>query len=201
MRRIKPAFKLVVLLINLVFCFAFSHSAQAAETIKGRIKIIDNTYLLVTKNQIAYTLDFTNQVSEQQIRRLNNGDFASVTANFSSLAASLIYVTSVDYVGLESLLGIWRSDTEEMCYEFATFTRLYAFAPNKEGDCIRSADPIKSGKYNYFINPDVGAWNMLISNSNSEFFGELSIIDEDHIEIELFDNQTDATLGTMVLRR
>lgn len=200
MRRIKPAFKLVVLLINLVFCFAFSNSAQAAETIKGRIKKIDNTYLLVTKTQIAYTLDFTNEVSEQQIRRLNNGDFASVTANFSTIAPSLIYVTSVDYVGLASLLGVWRSETE-MCYEFTSFTRLYVFAPDQYGQCVRDVNPNKFGKYNYFINPDVGAWNMLISNSNSEFFGELSIIEDNHLEIELFDNQTDATLGTIVLRR
>lgn len=200
MRRIKPAFKLVVLLTNLVFCFAFSSTAHADETIKGRIKKIDNTYLLVTKNQIAYTLDFTNEVSEQQIKRLNNGDFASVTANFSSIASSLIYVTSVDYIGLESLIGIWRSETD-MCYEFTSFTRLYVFAPNKEGQCERDVNPDKYGKYNYFINPDVGAWTMLISNSNSEFFGELSIINDSHLEIELFDNQTDATLGTIVLRR
>lgn len=200
MRRIKPASKLVVLLINLVFCFAFSNSAHAAETIKGRIKIIDSTYLLVTKNQIAYTLDFTNSVSEQQIRRLTNGDFASVTANFSSLSASLVYVTSVDYVGLEEILGVWRSDSD-MCYEFSTFTRLYVFAPDRNGECVRSLDPAKAGKYNYFINPDVDAWNMLISNSNSEFVGKLSIISDAEIEIELFDARTDATLGTMVLRR
>lgn len=200
MRRIKPAFKLVVLLINLVFCFAFSSTAHADETIKGRIKKIDNTYLLVTKTQVAYTLDFTSAVSEQQIKRLNNGDFASVTANFSSISPSLIYVTSVDYIGLESILGTWRSESD-MCYEFTSFTRLYVFGPNKDGQCERDVNPDKYGKYNYFINPDVGAWTMLISNSNSEFFGELSIIEENHLEIELFDNQTDATLGTIVLRR
>lgn len=200
MRRIKPAFKLVVLLINLVFCFAFSISAHASETIKGRIKIIDSTYLLVTKNQIAYTLDFTSSVSEQQIKRLKNGDFASVSANFSSIAPSLIYVTSVDYVGLDILLGMWRSDSN-MCYEFTTFTRLYVFAPTESGLCVRGTNPDTFGKYNYFINPDVGAWNLLISNSNSEFVGELNIITDGHVEILLFDARTDATLGTIVLRR
>lgn len=200
MRRINPAFKLVVLLINLVFCFAFSISAQASETIKGRIKVIDNTYLLVTKSQIAYTLDFTSSVSEQQIKRLKNGDFASVSASISTISPSLIYVTSVDYVGLDILIGTWRSDSN-MCYEFTTFTRLYVYAPDELGLCLRGTNPDTFGKYNYFINPDVGAWNMLISSSNSEFVGELNIVDEDHLEIELFDARTDATLGTIVLRR
>lgn len=200
MRRIKPALKLVVLLINLVFCFAFTSAAQASESIKGRIKKIDNTYLIVTKNQIAYTLDFSNTVSEQQIKRLNNGDFASVTANFSGISPSLIYVTSVDYVGLNMLTGIWMSDAG-LCYEFATFTRLYVYGPDDVGDCIRSLDPEEYSKYTYFINPDVDAWNMLISSNNSEFVGNLDIISDDEITIELFDARTDATLGTMVLRR
>lgn len=200
MRRIEPTFKLVVILINLMFYFAFSNAAEASQTIKGRIKKIDNAYLLVTKNQIAYTLDFMNEVSEQQIKRLNNGDFASVTANVSSIAASLVYVTSVDYIGLASIIGVWRSQTD-MCYEFASFTRLYTFAVNKDGKCVRTIDADQFNKYNYFINPDVDAWNMLISNPTKEFFGELNIISDDHIELELFDNQTDATLGTMILRR
>ncbi|MES2801272.1 MAG: hypothetical protein V4654_02170 [Bdellovibrionota bacterium] len=200
MRRIKPALKLVVLLINLVFCFAFASGAQAAETIKGRIKKIDNTYLIVTKNQIAYTLDFTNTVSEQQIKRLNNGDFASVTASFSSISPSLIYVSSVDYIGLNILTGVWISDVG-MCYEFATFTRLYVYATNNDGECVRSLDPEMYSKYTYFINPDVDAWNMLISSNNSEFVGSLNIISNEEITIELFDSRTDVTLGTVFLRR
>ena len=200
MRRIKPALKLVVLLINLVFCFAFTSTAQAAESIKGRIKKIDDTYLIVTNKHIAYTLDFTNSVSEQQIRRLNNGDFASVSANFSSISPSLIYVTSVDYVGLNTLTGIWLSEAG-LCYEFATFTRLYVYGPDNDGECVRSIDPEEYSKYTYFINPDVDAWNMLISSNNSEFVGNLDIISDDEITIELFDARTDVTLGTMVLRR
>jgi len=199
MRRTKPALKIVVTLISMIFCFAYATTA-AAESIKGRIKKIDNTYLLVTKNQIAYTLDFSNEVSEQQIKRLNSGDFASVTADFSSITPSLVYVTSVDYVGLNLLTGTWLSDSG-LCYEFATFTRMYVYSPDDYGHCIRTSDPEDYGKYTYFINPDVDAWNMLISSNNSEYVGNLQIITNDDIEIELFDARTDATLGTIVLRR
>lgn len=199
MRRTKSAFTFVVLMMNLIFCFAFSSTALA-ETIKGRIKKIDNTFLIVTKNQIAYTLEFSNEVSEQQIKRLNSGDFASVTANFSGISPSLIYVTSVDYVGLNMLTGTWLSDSG-LCYEFTTFTRMYVYGPDLFGGCVRSIDPEEFGKYTYFINPDVDAWNMLISSNNSEYVGTLNIITDDDIEIELFDARTDATLGTIVLRR
>lgn len=201
MRTKIPALKLLVVLINLVFCFAFSNEAQAAETIKGRIKVINGTYLLVTKNQIAYTLEFTNSVSEQQIKRLHDGDFASVSANTSFVSTSLIYVISVDYVGLKAILGTWRSDTG-MCYDFSTFTRLYVFAPNDDDLCIRTTtNPEQFGKYNYFINPDVDAWNMLLSSPNNEFFGELKLTSDTEIDLELFDARTDANLGTIVLRR
>lgn len=200
MRRLTPTLKFVALLINLVFCLAFSQIANAAETIKGRIKVIDGTYLIVTKNQVAYTMEFTSSVSEQQIKRLGNGDFASVSVNSSPLAAGLVYVLSVDYVGLKSLLGTWRSEND-MCYEFSTFTRLYVYTPNFDDECVRSEEPEQFNKYSYFINPDVDAWNMLLSNKNNEFFGELTLTNDLETELELFDAQTDANLGTIVLRR
>ena len=195
----KSAFKFVVILITVIFCLAFATPASA-ETIKGRIKKIDNTLLLVTKNQVAYTLEFTNDVSELQIKRLNSGDFASVTATFNSITPSLIYVTSVDYVGLNVLRGTWFSDSG-LCYEFTTFTRLYVYSPDDFNRCIRGAEPTDFDKYTYFINPDVNAWNMLISSKNSEYVGKLTIVTDDNIEIELFDARTDATLRTIVLRR
>lgn len=200
MRMTTPTLKLVVLLINLLFCFAFSNTANAAETVKGRIKIINGTYLLVTKNQIAYTMEFTSAVSEQQIKRLGNGDFASVTINPSPIAASLIYVVSVDYVGLKDLLGTWRSDNG-MCYEFSTFTRLYVYAPNLDDECVRNDSPDQFSKYSYFINPDVDAWNMLLSSASNEFFGDLKFTSDTETELQLFDSQTAANLGTIILRR
>lgn len=199
MRRIQSALKIVVLVITLILSFAFSSEATA-ETVKGRIKKVDNTYLLVTKNQIAYTLEFTNIVSEQQIKRLESGDFASVTASFSNVAPSLIYVNSVDYVGLDMLIGVWMSDAG-LCYEFSTFTRLFVYSPNALGECLRSKDSNEYGKYTYFINPDVDAWNMLISSNASEFVGNLDIFSDTQVIIELFDTRTDVTLGTIVLRR
>lgn len=199
MRRVKSTSKLVVLMTTMLFLLVFSMTAQA-DTVKGRIKIIDGTYLIVTKNQIAYTLAFTSSVSEQQVKRLGNGDFVSVTADFSSTSRSLINVSSVDYVGLKIILGTWRSEAN-LCYEFATFTRLYVFSPDTNDKCLRGNDPDEFDKYNYFINPDTGAWNMLLSNSDSEFFAELKLTSDTKIEIELFDAQSDANLGTLVLRR
>jgi hypothetical protein len=98
------------------------------------------------------------------------------------------------------LVGMWRSDVN-LCYEFAGFTKLYVFAPNQANECLRSTDADLSTKYTYFINPDAYAWNMLISSSDSEFVGELKIVTTNRLEIMLFDSQTDAILGTIVLRR
>lgn len=187
-------------LFFLAFLLLASVSAQSAELFKGHIKKLNDVVILVSQSQIEYTLSFNNDVSNQQIQRLNNGDFASVTADVDPTNSNLIHVSSVDYIGLEMLMGVWRSDVN-MCYEFTSFTRLYAYTPDKYNECVRKNDSDAEAKYTYFINPDIDVWNMLISSNTSEFVGKLNILNLSNVEITLFDSRTDAILGTIVLRR
>lgn len=184
----------------LICSIVFGSQATLAESFKGRLRKIDGVKLLVSKNQIAYELNFMSPVSRQQISRLSDGDFISVSGTKDPEKPNLINVITVDYVGLALLMGVWRSDND-LCYEFAGFNKLYVYLPYRAKDCKAAAESIGPSKYTYFINPDVGTWNLLISSSDSNFFGELEILNSNHIEIMLFDSETDANLGKVILRR
>lgn len=184
----------------LVCAVILSAQTTFADNFKGRLRKIDGVKLLVSKNQIAYELNFMSPVSRQQISRLSDGDFISVSGSKDPEKPYLINVVTVDYVGLAFLMGVWRSDND-LCYEFAGFNKLYVYLPYRANNCEGAAESIGPSKYTYFINPDVGTWNLLISSSDSNFFGELEIMNSNHIEIMLFDSVTDANLGNVILRR
>ncbi len=201
-----------VLIFSLVLAFLTSQIAQAAGksstepfTFRGKIERINNeSHISESRSKLSLKLDYTNDISKQQIERLGPGDYVSVTATVDEINPNHIYVISVDYIGLQTLLGTWKSAIN-LCYEFTGFTTFYVYTPNSKGFCIRqnnknSTKP-QMNKYNFFINPDIDAWNLLISSTDNNFVGELMILDADNIEIQLFDNQTDAVLDSIVLRR
>ena len=196
------------LLLSFVLVFLTSQTAQAMtgpSTFRGKIVRINNeSFISESSSKLSLKMEFSNDISKQQIERLVAGDYVSVTASVDDLNPNLIYVTSVDYIGLQALLGTWIS-TSNLCYEFKGFTTFYVFSPNNKGLCIRqnnknSTKP-QPNKYNFFINPDIDTWNLLISSPDNNFVGELMINDANNIEIQLFDNQTDAVLDSIVLRR
>lgn len=201
-------------LMMFVFFFVFSLIALASQnvlaandvfTFRGKIeRINEEIYLSESRSKLSLKMDYSNDISKQQLERLKPGDYASVTATVDELNPNHIYVTSVDYVGLQTLLGTWKSEIN-LCYEFTGFTTFYVYTPNNKGLCVRqnnknSFKP-QVNKYNFFINPDIDAWNLLISSTDNNFVGELMIHDANNIEIQLFDNQTDAVLDSIVLRR
>ncbi len=174
-------------------------------TFRGKIERINNeSYLSESRSKLSLKMDYFNDISKQQIDRLGAGDYVSVTATVDEHNPNYIHVNSVDYVGLKTLLGTWKSEIN-LCYEFTGFTTFYVYTPNSKGLCIRQTakTPAKpqTNKYNFFINPDIDTWNLLISSQDNNFVGELMIHDDNNIEIQLFDNQTDAVLDAIVLRR
>ncbi len=190
---------------NISFGKSFTESFTESFTFRGKIERINNeNHISESRTKLSLKMDYTNDISKQQIDRLGPGDYVSVTATVDEINPNLIYVSSVDYVGLQTLLGTWKSAIN-LCYEFTGFTTFYVYTPNSKGLCLRqnnknSTKP-QPNKYNFFINPDIDAWNLLISSPDNNFVGELMIHDADNIEIQLFDNQTDAVLDSIVLRR
>ncbi len=193
-----------------IFALAFLASPTlfaAVEVLsyRGKIERINNeSYLSESRSKLSLKMDYFNDISKQQIDRLGAGDYVSVTATVDEHNSNHIHVNSVNYVGLKTLLGTWKSEIN-LCYEFTGFTTFYVYTPNNKGLCIRQSikTPAKpqTNKYNFFINPDIDTWNLLISSPDNNFVGELMIHDENNIEIQLFDNQTDAVLDAIVLRR
>ncbi len=200
----KPSFGLFLIAFTLLSSQPVFATGEVL-TFRGKIERINNeSYLSESRSKLSLKIDYFNDISKQQIDRLGAGDYVSVTATVNEHNPNHIYVNSVDYVGLKTLLGTWKSETN-LCYEFTGFTTFYVYTPNSKGQCVRqnTKTPAKpqANKYNFFINPDIDTWNLLISSRDNSFVGELMIHDEDNIEIQLFDNQTDAVLDSIVLRR
>lgn len=198
-------FVFIITLTLILFTAQSTFATGEVLTFRGKIERINNeSFLSESRSKLSLKMDYVNDISKQQIDRLNAGDYISVTATVDENNSSHIYVNSVDYVGLKTLLGTWKSEIN-LCYEFTGFTTFYVYTPNSKGLCIRqnTKAPAKpqTNKYNFFINPDIDTWNLLISSQDNNFVGELMIHDENNIEIQLFDNQTDAVLDSIVLRR
>lgn len=179
-------------------------STSFAENFKGRLELKESgTYTLTeASSRRAYTLNFLNPITQQQIERLKTGDFASVTASVDPTMPSLIHVESVNYVGLGLLKGTWKSQ-DRLCYEFVGYNSFYVYEL-KGNHCVKSkVFTNKNGvtRYTYFINPDVETWSLLISNKNSDYLGELMVTNPQQIQIQLFDSESDVIIGTINLRR
>lgn len=177
----------------------------ASDRINGYIIQDGSNYAIKDNNyNIVFHLSFTQEIAQKQIERLKTGDFASVTAKLD-LNTATASVDSVDYVGLSTLLGTWKGN-DNLCYDFSGFTSLYTYRPNNSGRCYKqylyiSKKPSRLRKYTYFINPDIAVWNLLFSSVADKYFGELEILDGNAVRIQLFNDQTNATLRTIVLRR
>jgi hypothetical protein len=111
-------------------------------------------------------------------------------------------VTSINYIGLISLLGTWLGD-DNVCYYFRSFTSFLIFNPDTNGACTLSPgiDGKKGRRMSYFITPDDVDWFLLISDKSTQYAAELIIKNSKTIQLNLFDEQTGDILSKVILRR
>ena len=196
----RKVFKIVSLTI-LILTTCLTSAIASAATFKGKINRENNLIQFedsTLKNK--YTLIFQNEIPKQQLSRLSDGDFVALSGTLKTEQQNEIIVSSVDYVGLTSLIGNWKSD-DGLCYEFTGYNNFNVYAPQRNSNCCPMSLNVPKTKYTYFINPDVSVWTMVISSKEHELYGQLKIITNNHVEIQLFDSITEDILGTIVLRR
>jgi len=163
------------------------------------LQVTDNNQTLTT----SYILNLKDSSSKKIIDRLSTGDFISVQAQNTKDSSQSLTVLSINYVGLNILLGLWLGN-DNLCYHFQNFTNLMTYPKNLGESCSKSAmnpNLSKLKKMNYFVNPDDQAWLLLISDKSSQYAAELFIKNEKTIQLNLFDEQTGAILSHSILRR
>lgn len=206
-----------------VFASVFSSTSVSETQLYGGILRQKNqTYYLqvsdsLSKTTIEYSLAFNDPISEKITTRLTTGDFVSIQASevSSPQKNKTLNVISINYIGLNLLLGTWHDD-DGVCYEFQNFTTLLIYNLNSTKDSsINSAKGSARGacdtglnsnsstvrKMNYFVNPDDNDWFLLISDKSAQYVAELINKNDKTIQLNLFDEQTGAILSKVILRR
>ena len=170
-------------LFTSLFINLFGTTLSFAKTYSGYIEKTDQTYYIV-KNSVKLELQFSDASMGKVLQKLTNKDYISVDANLIPIDDTRknnrsILVSSINYVGLNEMIGFWK-DKAGLCYYFIGFTTIKVFIPSLQLQCHpRSIPEINRSpvvNYNYFINPDDDTWTMLISNEKSQYLAELSSI-------------------------
>lgn len=185
-----------------------SKSPAISQTIyNGLITLKNSAYWLQIKNSGAkYKLTFVNSQMERVIKRLASGDFVSVQTDgiiTNSSNEPTLKVISLNYIGLNVLLGTWTG-SDKTCYYFKNFTTFYIFNRNNKGLCTLPDNVVDSKIYhpvNYFVNPDDEQWILLISDNQSQYAAELLINSTTNLQLNLFDHETGNTINKVILRR
>ena len=129
-------------------------SAAVASTISGTIRNDGqingqpSPIYLVTGGQTAFQIDSKASVLEL-VRRLRTGDQITAQGTISTDGKKLV-IDSVDRVGLQELLGTWRSSRWEI-FEFRDFTSLNLYVPTVDEG---SASLVRTHSLKYVITPE-----------------------------------------------
>lgn len=178
-----------------------------ARTYTGYVERSNNTFYVI-KNELKLEMKFADVGIRKSLQNLSDRDYISVDANLlpaqenSKKSIKVILVSSVNYVGLNEMIGFWK-DKNGLCYYFIGFTNIRVFIPGPQLKCHpRSIPEINQSSltsYNYFINPDDDVWMMLISNETSQYLAELSSISSTKKKLVMYNAEDGKELSTVIL--
>jgi hypothetical protein len=182
-------------------------SSAFSRTYTGYIERNNNTFYVV-KNNLKLEMQFVDASIHKVLKNLTTKDYISVDANLlpaeenTKKAIKVIVVSSINYVGLNEMIGFWK-DRTGLCYYFIGFTKIKVFIPGPQLKCHPSSIPeIHRGNltsYNYFINPNDDIWMMLISNEKSQYLAELSTISSTKKKLVMYNAEDGKELSSVIL--
>ncbi len=178
-----------------------------ARTYTGYIER-NNTTFYIVKNGLKLEMQFVDANVHKVLKNLTTKDYISVDAILlpaeenAKKTIKAILVSSINYVGLNEMIGFWKDKTG-LCYFFIGFTTIKVFIPGPQLKCHPSSIPeihrSNLTSYNYFINPDDDVWMMLISNEKSQYLAELSTISSTKKKLLMYNAEDGKELPTVIL--
>jgi hypothetical protein len=182
------------LLLLIILCLG-ALSAHAA-LYEGQVEKIKNRYYFTgTTDPKTLLLSGTTPIVATYLNKLNNGDFISIEANRNAGNDTLL-VKSINYVGLQQVLGTWLADDSTDCYIFSSYTE-FSIARRFGNTCVSVDQDI----YNYFVNPSTKQWILLISGQNDSYVGDIQLSALNRMEIKLYDSDNGSILRQLSLRK
>lgn len=176
--------------------------------------------IYIRKNDKKAQLRYSNATIEKLIKKLDPNDFISLEGKLFAVEGGILneprtpaqpvqsnksqlIVDSINFVGLNRLLGYWK-DESGLCYLFYTYTSMKTYFPTSKAPCSNlSFQKIYKENYNtfnYFISPDEDLWNMAISNDSTQYVAELIFANQDNLFVTVYDERG-SLISKLVLKR
>jgi hypothetical protein len=145
-----------------------------------------------------YFIEGANTQLRSQLKKLRTGDFVSVEAQLKTIKnLPGAVVRSINFVGLQTLIGTWHNVSEPFCYTFVNYNQ-FTVSKRLKNDCNETEH---DSDYSYIINPDVASWVFLVSGERNSYVGELKVLGTERLEINLYDSESGDILRKLNLRR
>lgn len=151
-----------------------------------------------------YEIQSANVDVSSGLARLRSGDFIAFEGQLSP-GKKIAVIQSIDWVGLQRLLGYWRTSDRKLI-EFASFTSLKFYSGNPTDVFYRPNR--RTPRYesevqtlSYRVAPSVGSsWSIFLSNQGQAKFGRLVLVDNS-MTISFFDGNTGKITKTITLQK
>ncbi len=194
-------FSIILGSVTLVTSMVSTHIANASP-IFGYIQVTNEGILLRQEAGAVFEIQSANIDVSSGLARLRSGDFIAFEGYISPAQRKAV-IQSIDWVGLQRLLGFWKTSDRKLV-EFASFTAL-KFHQGKPTDVFYRP---KKPRYNenvptlsYRIAPSVGStWSIFLSNQGSGKLGRLVLLDHT-MTINFFDSETGRVIKTITLQK
>ena len=176
----------------LLFCLFFSAVSTAADKIEGRIlKVGTEAFIHINPGDRLIPLKATNALDASAIRRLESGDFITGQGQLTRNEARL---ETLYFVGLQRLLGLWRSREAEV-FEFRTYEDLRLYWP-LDPKATLGGTPVRVKTYSYNVSPSSEShWAMLLVDADSVEIARLYFKNEGEATGRIFVDLLDRNTG------
>jgi hypothetical protein len=172
---------------RVVFSAGYAGIITAISSAQSEVKVKTQ----VSSRPQEFTLLVTTPGDAKLFKRLKIGDYISFQAQSTS-KKNYYNLTSVDYVGLSDVLGLWYS-SDGLCYNFTFFSQLVVFPQNQVGACDSdktSQFPGYPKSFKYFITPNESSWDILVGDSDLYFSAEFYFKATNEIFARIFNTDT-----------
>jgi hypothetical protein len=205
--------RIVILLLPIVLLLGITLSPNArAITVRGVIQKNEiNKEILLKLSQSApgiksgdtIKINPTNLSVQLELSALKNGDYIVGEGN-SQKPSNDLDLDAIERVGIQELLGTWRSNLTGVFFEFIDFNRLILHESKNSRLNLRNPSST-SKQYNYVLAPDCGSrFSIFLANSseagskNSVHAGTLEIKDR-KVNITVFNSATGGVAANVYL--
>jgi len=166
--------------------FASLPPASASESLRGFVHQSKGQLTIALKSSATPFRVTPSSGSHENLSSLHDGDYVILTGNVNQ-ANHTIEIEAIESVGLQALLGIWRTQQWQV-FEFRDFNRL-----NLYGSTMTPPSPVgleKLREFSYILAPNSdNKFTIILTDDKEVHAGVIELADKS-VHLQLFDSKT-----------